>query len=101
DCLVHEAEMIAVAVVLGERLPVGGAAMLHPAGGELDLAVGREIAGAIDQPGRRPEVLVERDASRAKAREDEAAIARHARCPRQPVSALVEARVAPRVRDAQ
>jgi hypothetical protein len=31
-----EAEMVAVAVVLGQRLPVRGAAMLHPAGGELD-----------------------------------------------------------------
>jgi hypothetical protein len=35
-----EAEMVAVAVVLRERLPVGGAAVLHPAGRELDLAGG-------------------------------------------------------------
>src|SRR5262249_21340586 len=36
ECLVDEAEMVAVAVVLWQRLPVRRAAMLHPAGGELD-----------------------------------------------------------------
>src|SRR5262245_59221292 len=40
ECLMDEPEMVAVAVVLGQRLPVRRAAMLYPAGSELDLAVG-------------------------------------------------------------
>src|SRR4029434_1995076 len=76
----HEPEMIAVAVVLGQHLPVGRAAMLDPASGQLDLPLGREIAGAIDQPGGGAEVLGKRAAVGAEAREDEATIARHAGC---------------------
>jgi hypothetical protein len=85
-----EAQMVAVAVVLGQRLPVRGAAMLHPAGRQLDFADRREIARAVDQLRGRAQVLRERRARRAQAGEDEAAIARHARCAREPVSALVE-----------
>ena len=81
---VHEAEMVAVTVVLGQRLPVRRAAMLHPAGGELDLAGRREIARAIDQPGRRSQMLGERNAR----------VGQHVR-------ALVEGRVAAGVRHAE
>src|SRR5262249_599301 len=36
----HEAQVITVAVVLGQHLPVRGAPMLHPAGRQRDLALG-------------------------------------------------------------
>src|SRR4030095_7616206 len=74
----HEPEMIAVTVVLGQHLPVGRAAMLDPASGQLDLPLGRKIAGAIDQRGGGAEVLGKGAAVGAEAREDEATIARHA-----------------------
>ena len=93
----HEAQVIAVAVVLGQRLPVGRAAMLHPARGQLDLPRGGEIARAVDQPGRGPQVLEERDAGRRERREDEAPVARHARGRLEPVLAPVERRVAARI----
>src|SRR5205823_8533042 len=47
--LVHEAEMIAVAVVLRQHLPIGRAMMPDPASGQLDRAVGRQIARAVDE----------------------------------------------------
>src|SRR5262249_58541946 len=60
-----EAQVIAVAVVLGEHLPVGGTAMPDPARGELDLALRREIAGAVDEPrGRDQEQLGAEDVAR-------------------------------------
>ena len=97
----HETEMIAVAVVLGQHLPVGRAAMLDPASGQLDLPSGREIAGAIDQSGGGAEVLGKRAAVGAEAREDEAAIAPHAGRVGQPARALVEGGVASGIRDAE
>ncbi|OLD40457.1 MAG: hypothetical protein AUI21_04195 [Nitrospirae bacterium 13_1_40CM_2_62_10] len=72
-----EAQVVAVAVVLGQRLPVGGAAMLHPAGRELDFAGGGQIAGAIDQSGGRPQMLGERNPLPAEAGEDEAPVESH------------------------
>jgi hypothetical protein len=98
---VYDAQVIAVAVVLGQHLPVGGAAMLHPAGGELDPAFRREVAGAVDQLRGRAEVLRERDAPLAEAREDEAAIAGDAGDSCQAARALVERRVAAGVGDAE
>src|SRR5262250_1394339 len=54
---VDEAQMVAVAVVLGEHLPVGGAAVLHPAGGQLDPPDRREVARAVDQLRRTAQML--------------------------------------------
>src|SRR6266545_1775924 len=96
-----EAEMVAVAVVLGQRLPVGGAAMLHPAGRELDFASGGQVAGAVDQSGGGPEMLGERNPLPAEAGEDEAPVARHPRRAREPVRALVERRIAAGIRHAE
>ena len=96
-----EAQMVAIAVVLGQRLPVGGAAMLHPAGRELDFAGGGQIAGTIDQPGGRAQMLGERAPVTAQAGEDESTIARHARRPRESVRTLVERRIATGIRHAE
>lgn len=94
--------VVAVAVVLGEHLPVGRAAVLHPPRRQLDLALGRQVAGAIDERDGPAEVLVERDPVGAEAREHEAAAARDARRARQAARALVERRVVPaRVRHAE
>src|SRR5438477_269631 len=64
-----EPEVVAVAVVLGQHLPVGGAAMLHPPRGQHDLALGRQVAGTIDQRHGLAEMFLERDAVQAQARE--------------------------------
>ncbi len=99
---VDEPEVVAVAVVLGEHLPVRRAAVLHPSRGQRDLTLGREIARAVDQLHGLAEVLLERDAVGAQAREDEPAVAGHARRAREPARALVERGiVAARVRHAE
>jgi hypothetical protein len=92
--LVYETEVIAVAVVLGQHLPVGRAAVLHPARRQLDLAGRRQVARPVDQPGGRAQVVGEARPLRAQAREHEAAVARHPRRPGEAVGALVEVVVA-------
>lgn len=98
---VDEAQVIAVAVVLGEHLPVGETAMLHPARGQLHLAGGRQVAGSVDEAGRRAQVLGKRDAVGGEAGEDEAPVGAHARGAGETVGALVEAVIAPGIRNAQ
>src|SRR5206468_4107872 len=90
---VDEPEVIPVEIVLGQHLPVRRAAVLDPPGRELDFALRREIAGAVDQAGGDAEVLLERDARRPQAGEDEAAIAAHARGAAQALRLLVESAV--------
>src|SRR5215468_1158363 len=85
-----EAQVIAVAVVLGEHLPVGGTAMPDPARGELDLAFRREIAGAVDEPCGGTKMLGEGNALGVEAREHEAAIGLHAGSVQKATGALVE-----------
>jgi len=74
----NEAEMVA-SLSFSAAPSSSRAAMLHPAGGELDPPAGERSHERSISRCRRSQMLGERDASRAQAGEDEASIARQAR----------------------
>ena len=77
--LVREADVVTVGVVLGQHLPVGGVLVTHPAGGQAQVAGGRQVTGTVDQFLGAPQVLVQGDAVGGGAGEDETAVAAAAR----------------------